>query len=184
MQTTVNLPPAEPRFDQSVVPVVGIGASAGGLDAFTELFRALPATTGMAYVVIQHLEPTHASLLPSLLAHSTSLPVHEGQDGMALEPDHIYVIPSQADMTLEYDILRLFPRHQERGQHFAIDTFFFSLAHERGPQAIGVVLSGTASDGTMGLQEIKAKGGITFAQDEHSASFPQMSQNEIGRAHV
>jgi len=181
MGATVNLHPAAPapRVDQSAFPVVGIGASAGGLDAFTELFSTLPATTGMAYVVIQHLDPTHASLLPSLLAHITSLPVHEGQDRMVLEPNHIYVIPPQADMTLEYDALRLFPRFQERGQHFAIDTFFSSLARERGPQAIGVVLSGTASDGTVGLQEIKAEGGITFAQDEHSATFPQMPHNAI-----
>lgn len=180
MDATVNPPSAVPDpHGRPAFSIVGIGASAGGLDAFTELFSNLPATTGMAYVVIQHLDPTRASLLPSLLAHITSLPVHEGQDGMALEPNHIYVIPPQADMTLEYDTLRLFPRFQERGQHFAIDTFFFSLAHERGPHAIGVVLSGTASDGTVGLQEIKAEGGITFAQEEHSATFPQMPHYAI-----
>ena len=159
MDAAVNHPPAVPVLlsDQTTFPVVGIGASAGGLDAFTQLFRTLSATTGMAYVVIQHLDPTHASLLPVLLARVTSLPVHAGRDGMILEPNQIYVIPPQADMILEHGALKLFPRHQDHGQHFAIDTFFFSLAHECGPQTIGILLSGTGSDGTVGLQEIKAE---------------------------
>lgn len=181
MKTTANhiftIP--ELRANQSAFPVAGIGASAGGLDAFTRFFRTLPATTGMAYVVIQHLDPAHASLLPSLLARVTSLPVREGQDGMVLEPNQIAVIPPQADMTLEHDTLKLFPRHQKRGQHFAIDTFFVSLAHACGSQAIGILLSGTGSDGTIGLQKIKAEGGMTFAQDARSAAFPQMPQNAI-----
>lgn len=179
LPVALSLAAPEPHLDQNLFPVVGIGASAGGLDALTQLFSALEVSTGMAYVVIQHLDPTHASLLPSLLARVTSLPVLEGQEGMALSPDHVYVIPAHADMTLEHGVLRLFPRREERGRRFAIDAFFFSLAHERGPRAIGVVLSGTASDGTVGLQEIKAEGGITFAQDEQTASFPQMPQHAI-----
>jgi two-component system CheB/CheR fusion protein len=163
----------------NLFPVVGLGASAGGLDALLQFFSTLSATLGMAYVVVQHLDPTHTSLLPSLLARATSLPVQEGQEGIALEPNHIYVTPPHADMTLEHGVLRLFPRVQEHGRRFAIDSFFFSLAHERGPQAIGVLLSGTASDGTVGLQEIKAEGGITFAQDEHTAAFPQMPHHAI-----
>ncbi|HET8840010.1 MAG TPA: chemotaxis protein CheB [Ktedonobacteraceae bacterium] len=165
--------------DQPAFPVVGIGASAEGLDAFTRFFRILPATTGMAYVVIQHLDPARASLLPSLLARVTSLPVREGQDGMILESNQIAVIPPQADIILEHDTLKLFPRLQERGPHFAIDTFFVSLAHACSSQAIGILLSGTGSDGTVGLQEIKAEGGLTFAQDARSAAFPQMPQNAI-----
>lgn len=167
-------PSGQPGF-----PVVGIGASAGGLEAFTQLLRGLPAATGMAYVVIQHLDPTRASLLPSLLSHIVPMPVHEAQDDMILELDHVYVIPPQAELTLEQGTLKLSPRLPGLGQTFSIDTFFRSLAHERGQQAIGVLLSGTASDGTMGLQEIKAEGGITFAQDEHSAAFPQMPRNAI-----
>ncbi|WP_201379838.1 chemotaxis protein CheB [Ktedonobacter sp. SOSP1-85] len=173
--STFNESPSE----QPAFPVVGIGASAGGLEAFTQLLRVLPVDTGMAYVVIQHLDPTRASLLPSLLAHIAPMPVHEAQDDMILELDHVYVIPPQADMTLKQDTLKLSPRRQDLGQPFLIDTFFRSLAHERGQQAIGVLLSGTASDGTVGLQEIKAEGGITFAQDEHSAAFPQMPHNAI-----
>ena len=169
----------EPSADRPAFPVVGIGASAGGLEAFTQMFEHLPATTGMAYVVIQHLDPSHPSLLPGLLARATRMPVCEGQDGLTIEPDHVYVIPSNVDMTLEQGTLTLRPRTQRNGQHFAIDTFFLSLAHDRQQQAIGVLLSGTASDGTLGLQAIKAAGGITFAQDAHTAAFPQMPQSAI-----
>ena len=169
----------EPSAGRPAFPVVGIGASAGGLEAFTQLFEHLPATTGMAYVVIQHLDPSHPSLLPGLLARITRMPVREGQDGLTVEPDHVYVIPSNVDMTLEQGTLTLRPRTQRSGQHFAIDTFFRSLAHDRQQQAIGVLLSGTASDGTLGLQAIKAAGGITFAQDAHTAAFPQMPQSAI-----
>jgi two-component system CheB/CheR fusion protein len=160
-------------------PIVGIGGSAGALQAFTQLLAHLPAEAGMAYVVIQHLDPTRASLLPLLLARVTAMPVREGQDGMVVEPNQVYVIPPQADMTLFHGRLMLQPRPQESGQHFAINTFFCSLARERKQEAIGVLLSGTATDGTIGLQTIKAEGGITFAQEKHSASFPHMPQHAI-----
>jgi two-component system CheB/CheR fusion protein len=158
---------------------VGIGASAGGLEAFTHLLEHLPITIGMAYVVIQHLDPAHASLLPALLAQVTSMPVQEGQEGAALEPDHVYVIPPQADLTLEHGRLHLCSRQPDHAPHLAIDTFFRALARERKQQAIGVLLSGTGTDGTAGLQAIKAEGGRTFAQDVHSASYPQMPQSAI-----
>src|SRR5689334_16407827 len=132
----------EPSFG---FPIVGIGASAGGLKAFTQLLEHLPPDTGMAYVVIQHLDPSHASLLPLLLARVTTMPVHEGQNGMVVEPNHVYVVPPQADMALLQGTLLLQPRSQESGQHFAINTFFRSLAHERTRQVIGVLLSGTAT---------------------------------------
>jgi two-component system CheB/CheR fusion protein len=164
---------------QAPFPVVGIGASAGGLEAFTHLFEHLPATTGMAYVIIQHLDPAHASLLPSLLARMTSMPVQEGQEGMALEPDHVYVIPPHADLTLEHGTLHLLSRRPDHRPHLAIDTFFRALARDRKQYAIGVLLSGTATDGTQGLQAIKAEGGMTFAQDAHSAQYPQMPQSAI-----
>jgi two-component system CheB/CheR fusion protein len=168
-----------PLASQASFPVVGIGASAGGLEAFSHLFECLPATTGMSYVVIQHLDPTHASLLPSLLAHKTSMFVQEGQEGMIIEPDHVYVIPPHADLTLEHNTLHLVSRKAEHRPHLAIDTFFHALARDRKQHAIGVLLSGTATDGTAGLQAIKAAGGITFAQDAHSAHYPQMPQSAI-----
>jgi len=133
----------------------------------------------MAFVVVQHMDPAHPSLLPSLLARVTSLPVHEGQQGMVLEPNQIYVAPAQADITLEQGVLQLFPKALEHGRRFAIDAFLSSLAHDRGPQAIGVILSGTATDGTAGLQEIKVEGGTTFAQDESTAAFPYMPHHAI-----
>lgn len=174
----------ESLSSQATFPIVGIGASAGGLEAFTHMFGQLPADTGMAYVVIQHLDPMHVSLLPSLLARITSMPVHEGQDGMVIEQNHVYVIPSHADMTLEQGTLHLLARITDHGQHFAINTFFRSLAHELKQQAVGVLLSGTATDGTAGLQAIKAEGGITFAQDAYSAQYPQMPQSAIAAGWV
>ncbi|HEU5382878.1 MAG TPA: chemotaxis protein CheB, partial [Ktedonobacteraceae bacterium] len=169
---------------QGACSVVGIGASAGGLEAFTRLLEQLPATTGMAYVFVQHLDPAHPSLLPGLLARVTTMPVREVTDGMTVEPDHVYVLPPNATLTLTQDILTLGPLIPVSGQRLAIDHFFCSLARERGSQAFGVLLSGTASDGTKGLQAIKAAGGITFAQDTHSAAFPHMPQSAIATGAV
>ncbi len=174
----------EPLSSQATFPIVGVGASAGGLEAFTHMFGQLPAATGMAYVVIQHLDPMHISLLPSLLARISSMPVHEAQDGMVIELNHVYVIPSHDDLKLERGTLHLLPRTTDHGQHFAINTFFRSLAHELKQQAIGVLLSGTATDGTAGLQAIKAEGGVTFAQDAYSAQYPQMPQSAIAAGWV
>lgn len=164
---------------QRACPVVGIGASAGGLEAFTRLLEHLPTTTGMAYVFIQHLDPTHPSLLASLLARVTTMPVHEVTDGMLIEPNQVYVIPPNATLILEQGTLTLGPLLSLSGERHAIDSFLHSLARERQSHAIGVLLSGTASDGTAGLQAIKAEGGVTFAQDAHSAAFSQMSQNAV-----
>jgi two-component system, chemotaxis family, CheB/CheR fusion protein len=147
-------------------PVVGVGASAGGLEALTQMLRALPADTGMAFVVVQHLAPTRASMLAEILSRAASMPVSEVQDEPAVEPDRVYVIPPGKSMVISRGVLKLLPREEARGQHRPIDYFFRSLAEDHGPKAIGVVLSGTATDGTLGLEEIKAEGGITFAQDD------------------
>jgi two-component system CheB/CheR fusion protein len=155
-------------------PVVGVGASAGGLEAFTALLKALPADTGMSFVLVQHMDPTHESMLPRLLAKATPMPVHEVSDGMAVEPNHVYVIPSNAGMTISEGVLRLAARREGAGKNLRIDDFFYSLAEDLKSAAIGVILSGTASDGTLGLKAIKAEGGITFAQDEKTAKFPDM----------
>ena len=160
-------------------PVVGIGASAGGLEAFTNLLAQLPAQTGMAYVLVQHLDPTHVSQLAELLSKVTRLPVTEVTDGMEIVPDHVYVIPPNRNMAIARGVLRLTPRGEAHNQHLPLDTFFRSLAADQQNRAIGVILSGTGSDGSLGLAEIKAVGGITFAQDAQSARFPAMPLNAI-----
>lgn len=157
-------------------PVVGIGASAGGLDAFKKLLKAIPEDSGMAYVLVQHLDPSHESLLPEILQKITRVPVLEITDDIKVLPDHIYVIPSNKMMVATDGVLLLAPRpaKSKTQRNLPIDLFFASLAEVHQEHAIGVVLSGTASDGTQGLRAIKDHGGITFAQDEASAEYEGM----------
>jgi two-component system CheB/CheR fusion protein len=154
--------------------IVGVGASAGGLEAFTRLLQALPTNTGMGLVLIQHLDPKSDSILTQILSQKTKLPVKEAKDGLAVEPDHVYIMPPNRNMTISGGVLGLSPRTDIRGRHMPIDRFFRSLAEDQKSRAIAVVLSGTASDGAVGLRAIKAEGGITFAQDEKSAKFGGM----------
>ncbi|HEY0753148.1 MAG TPA: chemotaxis protein CheB [Ktedonobacteraceae bacterium] len=165
-------------------PIVGIGASAGGLEAFTQLLTHLPATLNMAYVFIQHLDPTHQSLLTDLLGRATPMPVHEASDRMSVERNHVYVIPPNTDLTFTDNQLILVSQENPGRPHLSIDTFLRSLAESRQNQAIGIVLSGTASDGTLGLQAIKTQGGVTFAQEPASAKHAQMPQNAIAAGWV
>ena len=173
-------PPAERhavRHPHSKEPflVVGIGASAGGLEAFRELLEALPASTGMAFVFVQHLAPGHESMLSTLLAGYTRMPVHEVKDKMTVERDHVYVIPPNARLGIRNGRLDLIALEESAAKgHRAIDHFFRSLAEDVGGKAVGVLLSGTGSDGVLGLQAIKAMGGITLAQDAKSAKFDSM----------
>jgi len=160
-------------------PIVGIGASAGGLEAFTNLLRALPADLGMAYVFIQHLHPQHESALTSLLSRETSLPIDEIVDGMKVETNHIYIIPPNAELGILHGKLLLMLADETKGHHMPIDSFFRFLAEDQGSKAIGIILSGTASDGVMGLKSIKAEGGITFAQDDISAKYNGMPHSAI-----
>jgi two-component system, chemotaxis family, CheB/CheR fusion protein len=156
-------------------PIVGIGASAGGLEAFMQLLQALPEHTGMAFVLVQHLDPRHDSRLAELLSKAPRMPVLEAAQGLALQPDHVYVIAPDTTLTLAADdVFHIEPRGGGPGPHLPIDRFFGSLAASRASGAIGVVLSGTGTDGSMGLEEIKAAGGIAFAQDEASAKFAGM----------
>ncbi len=155
--------------------VVGIGASAGGLDAFTRLLRVLPADSGIAFVLVQHLAPSHDSALAEILSRATVMPVTEVVDERPIEPNHVYVIPPDRNMVLVGGRLQLLRRAGQGTQH-PIDLFFRSLAQEQHERAIGVVLSGTATDGTIGLEEIKAEGGITFAQDD-SAQYDGMPKS-------
>lgn len=158
-------------------PVVGIGGSAGGLDAFIRLLQALPNDTDMAFVIVQHLDPHHTSHLAEILAKSTSMPVRNVEDGLAIEPNEVYVIPPNTTMVLEDGSLRLVPR--DPGLHLPVDAFFTSLARVQGSRAIGVILSGNASDGSQGVKAIKEEYGLTFAQDEASAQHIGMPRNAI-----
>ena len=169
----------EPGF-----PVVGIGASAGGLEAFTQLLRHLPIDTDMAFVLVQHLDPSQPSLLTEILARTTLMPVHEAQDGMMIAPNHVYVIPPNMIMTISQGQLSLTPRAKTQRVSKAVDTFFNSLAEALGNQAIAVVLSGGDNDGTQGLEAIKAAGGITFAQSEDSAQVSSMPHTAIATGQV
>lgn len=161
-------------------PVVGVGASAGGLDAFRQLLAHVPAGSGLALVLVQHLEATRASLLSDTLAKATTMKVTQAEDGDRVEPDRVYVIPPGTQMAIERGVLRLSPLSgDERRPHLPIDHFFHSLAIDRGRQAIGVVLSGNASDGTAGLAAIRENGGISLVQDPRSARVGAMPQSAI-----
>ncbi len=164
---------------RAAVPVVGIGASAGGLEVFKLLLTDLPADTGFAIVFIQHLDPTHRSMLTDILTRSTAMPVSEAADGMPLEANHVYVIPANVDLTLADGALKLAPRTQSPGSHMPIDCFLRSAAEQCGSGAIGVILSGTGADGAAGVEAIKAAGGVTFAQDASSAKFAAMPQAAV-----
>lgn len=160
-------------------PVVSIGASAGGLEAYTDFFRALPVQTGMAFVLVQHLDPSHHSMLSEIIAKATSMPVEEVQSGARISPNHVYVIPHNALMVIADGVFTLTPRSKVPGQHLAINSFMRSLADERKSRAIGIVLSGTGSDGAQGLEYIKAEGGITFAQEPATAKYDGMPRSAI-----
>ena len=163
-----------PRF-----PVVGIGASAGGLEAFTELIKNLPADTGMAFIVIQHLRHDAKSLLSEILGRATSMPVVEASEGLRVEPNHVYVIPAAADLEISRGKLILVSRVASQVRHLPIDHFLAALAADQRERAIGVVLSGAGADGTAGLKAIKSEGGVTFAQDPREAGQDDMPGSAI-----
>ena len=167
----------------ALFPVVGIGASAGGLAAVTELLKELPRGIGAAFVVIQHLDPDHGSLTADILSRISPLPVSEVADGMPIESGHVYVIPPNRSLRLEKERLTLSPR-AKGSRHLPIDLFFQSIAASRKGRAIGVVLSGIASDGTNGVQAIKAAGGTTFAQEPDTAQYDGMPRSAIASGAV
>jgi two-component system CheB/CheR fusion protein len=149
------------------------------LEAFRGLLQALPTKTGMAFVLVQHLDPEHESLLTRLLSHATRMPVTEVTEGVTVEPDHVYVIPPNKALGIRNGDLHLLARKRQEPKHMPVDSFFHSLAENEGSRAIGVILSGVASDGTLGLAAIKAAGGITFAQDSRSAKYDGMPRSAI-----
>jgi two-component system, chemotaxis family, CheB/CheR fusion protein len=171
--------PATSKF-----PIVGIAASAGGLEAFTQLLSHLPIDTGMAFVLIQHLSPDRESLLTEILTRATPMLVSQAQDGMIVEPDRVYVIPPNAKMVLDAGVLHLSPREKVFGKYMPGDAFLTSIAADLGNRAIAVVLSGGDGDGTLGLTAIKAAGGVTFAQCEDTARFDSMPTSAIATGNV
>ena len=160
-------------------PVVGIGASAGGLDAMKRLIKAIPVESGMAYVIVQHLSPDHPSNLPEILAQHTEIPVHEIINDINLAPNHIYIIPENTNLIAEDGVLKLHQRTRNEKRTASIDIFFESLAEVHQSFAIGIILSGTAFDGTFGFKKIKEAGGVTLAQDPETAEFKGMPQSAI-----
>ncbi|HET6217386.1 MAG TPA: chemotaxis protein CheB [Acidobacteriaceae bacterium] len=174
LEPTIVAPNVTHRF-----PVVGIGASAGGLEAATSFFKELGSHLGMAYVLVFHLDPVRESKISEILARTTPIPVLQAKDGTRVEPDHIYVIPPNCEMTIDHWVLHLREREAHRSVNTTIDTFLRSLAVAHGSDAIGVILSGTASDGTLGIEAVKGEAGITFAQEPDSAKYDSMPASAI-----
>src|SRR5438552_15785980 len=168
---------AEKEKSSAICPIVGIGGSAGGFEAAMEFLRNLPQKTGMAFVIVQHLDPHHVSRLSNLLGKVTAMPVSEVTRTTTPKPNAVYVQPPNKCVIAKNGALTLV-RREER-LNIAIDHFFESLAEECGSRAVGVLLSGTGSDGTAGLRTIKAAGGLTFAQSEESAKFDAMPRSAI-----
>ena len=166
-------------LSDNLFPVVGVGASAGGLDTFKRLLKAIPDNSGMAYILVQHLDPSHESILADLLQRVTKIPVLEITDNIKVAPDHIYIIPSNKLLTATDGILKLSVRPPKNQRSMPIDLFFSSLAEVHQSHAIGIILSGTGTDGTLGLKAIKDHGGVTIAQEQHSASYDAMPQSAI-----
>lgn len=172
-------PSPPPRKTPPLIQVVGLGASAGGLEALGQFLAHTPADSGLAYIVVQHLDPTQKGMLPELLQRATSMPVCAARDRMRIKTDSVYVIPSNTELSVVDDTLRLATPTEPRGLRLPIDVLFSSLASTRRDNAIGVVLSGMGADGTHGLQAIKAVGGLTAAQAPASALFDSMPKSAI-----
>jgi two-component system, chemotaxis family, CheB/CheR fusion protein len=160
-------------------PIVGVGASAGGLEAFTNLLQGLPPNPGLSFLYVQHLEPHHKSHLVEIFERVARIPVQEAQEGTTVEINNIYILPPNMSMAPTDGTLTLVPRAGGRLPHMPVDYLFRSLAHVQKNRAIGVILSGGGTDGTLGFQAIKAEGGTTFAQDEKTAKHEGMPRSAI-----
>ena len=176
--------PPDPNSDSSeerllTTRIVGLGASAGGLEPLEQFLAHVPAASGLAYIVVQHLDPTHKAMLTEILQRATPMPVREVAASMRVEPNAVYVIPPNTELTVMNGEMRLAEPNEPRGLRLPVDVLFSSLARDQADRAIGVVLSGMGSDGTLGLQAIKAQGGLTVAQDPTSAQFDSMPKSAI-----
>ena len=158
-------------------PIVGIGASAGGLEALEQFFKNMPVNNGMAFVVIQHLDPNHVGIMPELLQRITGMKVVQASDKLKVKPNCVYVIPPNKSMSILNGSLFLFDPIESRGLRLPVDIFFRSLALDRHEKAIGIILSGMGSDGSLGVKAIKEKNGIVMVQDPSSAKFDGMPRS-------
>ncbi len=185
-----NTQPSEVRSESASDPVprpraiVGVGASAGGLAALRRFLGAMPENTGLAIVVIQHLDPNHESMMAELLSRSTRMTVRQVEEDMLIEPDHVYIIPPNSYLTLDQWRMRLTAPLQRRGRRMPIDYFFHSLAETRGRRAICIILSGTGSDGTLGLKDVKSAGGMAMAEDPDTAEYDGMPRSAVATGQV
>ena len=170
---------AQPKRKTANFPIVGLGASAGGLDAFRKFFDAFPANSGMAIVLIQHLDPNHDSLMADLLTSHTPMVVLQAADGAQVEPNHVYLIPPGTYLAIEHGILRLSKPVERHGARMPFDFFLRTLAEDCGGRAICVVLSGTGTDGSLGLKAVKDRGGLVVVQDPEEAAFDGMPRSAI-----
>lgn len=183
----IKASPASPQTEVALIEnvrkkplyIVGMGGSAGSLEAFEEFFRNTPADTGLAYVLVSHLDPTHKGIMPELIQRTTKMEVQQAQDGMEVQPDHVYVIPPNRDMSILHGTLQLLEPSMPRGLRMPIDFFFRHLAQDRKEYSIGIIFSGMGSDGTLGLKAIKEKMGMVMVQDISSAKYDGMPQSAI-----
>jgi len=169
----------ETRENNGRFPIVGIGASAGGLEAFEAFFKAMPPDSGMAFVLVAHLDPDHASLLPELVQKRTAMSVYQAQDGINVQQNSVYVIPPNKELGILNGVLQLMDLSRPRGSNLPIDVFLRSLALDQGADAVCVILSGTGTDGTLGLKAVKGEAGMTMVQDEESAKYDGMPRSAI-----
>ena len=164
--------------------IIGIGASAGGLEAFEQFFRNISPNSGMAFVLVSHLDPDHASMLTEILQRTTTMPVVEALDQVTVKPNNVYAIPPNHDMSIFHGKLQLSAPDMPRGQRMVIDSFMRSLAEDQGEHAIGIILSGTGTDGTLGLRAIQGAGGITLVQEPSTAKYDGMPISAINAGYA
>jgi len=165
--------------DSPVVHYVGIGASAGGLEAIEEFFSHMPEKSNLAFIVVQHLSPDYKSLMVELLSKKTKIPVHRSADGMTVKPNNIYMIPPKKNLSIFHGRLVLKEKNNTRGMNLSIDIFLRSLAEDKAERAIAIILSGTGSDGTRGVRAIKEQGGMVMVQDETTCKFNGMPRAAV-----
>jgi two-component system CheB/CheR fusion protein len=179
LRTPPDAAPVESKPERAGPPVVGIGASAGGLDAFKRFFAAMPPDSGIAFVLVPHLDPAHESLMVELLSRHTTMPVVEAENNMPVDANHVYIIPPNKYMTIHGGILRLTGPVERRTSQTSIDLFLRSLAEDQQEQSICIILSGTGSHGTLGLKAVKAAGGMAMVQDPGTAEYDRMPQSAM-----
>jgi len=170
--------------DKAHFPVVAIGASAGGLKAFRVLLAALPAERGIVFILVQHLDPTHPSMMVELLSPHTAMTVHEAQDGMRLAPDHVYIVPPGHYMAVREGVIRLSRPRARQTVRMPFDVLLRSLAEAFGERAVCIILSGTATDGSLGAKAVKEAGGLVIAQEPEESEYDGMPRSAIATGAV